>query len=72
MQKPDHPLEPHRRPDVYAPGEPLPEAGKREPFFAKGGLITLAMLLGIFALQVWLSANGYGGIRTVITKFIFG
>lgn len=65
-------LEQYRRPDVYAPDEPLPEPGKKERFFKPGGIIILVFLLSIFGLQVWLKANGYGGIKTVLGRFILG
>jgi hypothetical protein len=38
-------LSSYQRPDVFAPGEPLPEPGKKEPFFAKGGFLMLPLLL---------------------------
>ena len=53
MPKPDHPLEPHRRPDVYAPGEPLPEPGKREPFFGPG-LSPLILKIAVLIFLVWI------------------
>lgn len=65
-------LEQARHPEVYGPGEELPESGKKEPFFQKGGILTLLIILSIFGLHVWLGANGYGGIKTVIASFIFG
>jgi hypothetical protein len=46
----EHPLEPHRHPEVYAADEPLPEPGKREPFFSDGlwpMILSFAMLFGI-------------------------
>ena len=48
-----------------------PEAGKKQPFVAKGYLATVLVILSLIELHVWLATNGYGGIETIIAKFLF-
>lgn len=43
-----HPLEPHLRPDVFAPGEALPAGGVREPIFGPGLPWFIGLAAGVF------------------------
>jgi hypothetical protein len=58
MPEPDYPLEPHRRPDIYAPNEALPEPGKKEPVFKKGGILILAGAIASLCFSVWFKESG--------------
>lgn len=61
--KRDHPLARHRRPDVYAPGEELPEPGRREPIFGRGlptfiGLMIGIVIVAIYGDETWVKFAG--------------
>jgi len=62
----------YRHPNVFGPGDTPPPAGTKEPLFLPGGIAILISICALAGLQIWLKVNGYGGIRTVIAKFLFG
>lgn len=63
----------HRHPNVYEPDEALPEPGKKESFFAKGGFVNLLILLAIFGFVFWYRINGYSAaVHEWVKHLIFG
>lgn len=53
MPKRDHPLARFRRPDVFAPGEELPEPGRKEPIFGPGLPFFIGLVIGIVIVAAY-------------------
>lgn len=73
MSKREHPLEHVRHPDVFGPNEAVPEPGSREPFFAKGGFVTLLTIVAVFSFSIWFKLEGYSAaLKAWVGHLLFG
>ena len=52
-----NPVEAHQRPDVYLPGEELPEPHAREPIFGPHWPLPIALLVGVFVTAYLLDGS---------------